>query len=111
MKEDELRANAVCSICKNKIGQAMLPSFWTLDVERHMLNLDALERQQGLTMMLGGHAGLAGALGPNEDMTRSVLKKHLSVCERCASKLFSTDDQISTAIFAEDEVSSKDESK
>jgi hypothetical protein len=34
MKEEELRRNAVCSCCGKKIGNAGIPSFWTVSVDR-----------------------------------------------------------------------------
>lgn len=86
MKESELRAAAKCAVCHNKIGASRVPMFWRLRIERHMLNLGALERQQGLGMMLG-HGGLAMAMGPDEDMTEPLLGPiEVTVCEDCALK-------------------------
>ncbi len=89
MREDELRKYAVCSICGKKLGESNrehnhLPLFWTVEIERHMLDIEALQRQTGLAMMLGGHGGLARIMGPDEEMTKSVSKHKVSVCEHCA---------------------------
>jgi len=87
MREDELRKYAECSVCKKKIGHAGLPIFWTIRIERHGLDRAALERQQGLTMMLGGEAALARAMGPDEEMTTLLMDPVVaSVCEPCSLK-------------------------
>lgn len=87
MKEDQLREHAKCDLCGKGIGASGLPMFWTVRIERHGLKLGALQRQQGLTMMLGGHAGLARVLGPDEDMTTPLMDPvELTVCESCGTE-------------------------
>jgi hypothetical protein len=86
MKEEELREHAKCNVCGKGIGASGLPMFWTVRVERHGLKADAIQRQTGLTMMLGGHAGLARVMGPDEEMTTPLMDPvELTVCETCAS--------------------------
>jgi len=85
VKELELRQHATCSLCSKPIGHTGLPMFWVVTVQRHGLNCDALMRQQGLTMQLGGNAALAGVMGPNEDMTTPLMDPaKVTVCETCA---------------------------
>lgn len=84
MKESELRKHAVCSLCNQKIGHTGLPMFWRVKIERFALNAEALKRQQGLAMMLGGNAAIAGAMGPDEDMATLFDEVTLTVCETCA---------------------------
>jgi len=85
MKESELRKHTTCSICGQKILAAGVSLFWRVTVERFGLELQALNRLQGLAMMLGGHAGLASVMGPDEDLARPVMDRlTLTVCERCA---------------------------
>ena len=86
MKEDELRKVAKCNVCGKPIGHTGLPLFWRVRLERYGLKLDALQRQQGLTMMLGGHASLASVMGPDEDMTKTMSSVEITVCEICAMK-------------------------
>ena len=87
MKEKDLRKYATCSMCGNKIGATRVPIFWRVKIERHGVKLDAVERQQGLTMMLGGHAGLAMVMGSDEEMTMPLIENHvLSICENCATQ-------------------------
>jgi len=86
MREKELRESAICNICDNKIMACGMPLFWKMKIERHGIKADAVQRQQGLTMILGGHAPLAAAMGPDEEMTEILLKKNITVCEDCASK-------------------------
>jgi len=83
MKEKELRKHATCSLCGKKIGRTGLPMFWTVTAKRWDLDMDAIRRQQGLAMMLG-HAGLAQAMGPDEDMAKMIYKAEITVCEDCA---------------------------
>ena len=85
MREDELRKHAICSICGKKIGHTGLPIFWTVRIERHGVDLAAVGRQGGLTAFLGGRADLARIMGPNEEMTVSLMDPvELTLCEECA---------------------------
>lgn len=47
MKERELRAHAVCSLCRKKIGDSGMPLFYRLTVERFGVKVDAARRQAG----------------------------------------------------------------
>ena len=85
MKEMELRKHAICSLCSNKIMATGIPLFWRVTVERFGVKIDAVQRQQGLTMMLGGSAMLANVMGADEEMTMSMMEPiTLTVCESCA---------------------------
>lgn len=85
MKERELRQHATCSSCGRKLGETGLPLFWTLSVRRYGLNLPAIKRQAGLAMVLGGHASIAAAMGPDEDMADPLTEViTLTMCEECA---------------------------
>jgi len=85
MKENELRKHAQCSICKKGIGHTGLPLFWTVKIERIGIKMDAVRRQDGLAMMLGGNSILAQAMGADEDMTQTMESVELTVCETCAA--------------------------
>lgn len=95
MKEKELREVAICAMCENKIGHTGLPLFWRVRIRRYGLKTDAIKRQQGLTMMLDGHALLAQVMGPDEDMAEKILETEITVCEKCAM------DQTCVAALAE----------
>lgn len=83
MKEAELRQHATCSLCHKKIGHTGLPLFWRVTVERFGVDLMAVQRQQGLGLMIG--APLAAIMGPDETMAEPVMEaKVLTVCETCA---------------------------
>lgn len=87
MKERELRQHATCSLCRQKIGHTGLPLFWTVKIEHFGIDAAAVQRQQGLAMMLGGNGALALAMGPDEEMTMPMMDPlTLTVCERCASE-------------------------
>lgn len=86
MKERELRDHAICSMCKQKIGASGMPLFYRLTVERFGVKLDAVRRQAGLEMMLGGHVLIAQAMGANEEMTMPMMDPLvLVVCETCST--------------------------
>jgi len=85
MKERELRLHATCSLCKEKIGHAGVPLFWTVRIERHAIDMQAMQRQTGLAMMFGGNGALAAAMGPDEEMTTPAQEPvTLTVCNLCA---------------------------
>ena len=84
MKEKELRECSTCAICGKKIGACGLPVFHRVRIETHVVDLAAVQRQQGLAMMLGGNGMLAGVMGPDEEMTKQPFKPdELTVCGAC----------------------------
>lgn len=86
MKEDELRKYATCGLCQRKIGHASFPTFYRVTLERFIIDPCAIQRQQGLTMMLGGSARLASVMGQDEDMAVPVMdKESFTVCEDCST--------------------------
>jgi hypothetical protein len=88
MKEAELRAAAICAHCKKKIGEARVPLFYRVTINRHMLDLPALQRQNGLAMMLGGNGRLASVMGPDEEMTENLMNHAhaITICENCSTE-------------------------
>lgn len=87
MKEKELRAYSTCSMCKKKLGQTSLPIFYRVTIERFGLDAGAIQRQQGLGMLLGGNGFLAMHMGADEDMAIPLMDKlTLVVCEDCSMK-------------------------
>lgn len=87
MKEKELRRFATCGICGQKIlAGGGLPLFYRVTIERFGIDLKAVSRQQGLTMLLGGSAAIAAAMGPDEEMTQTLMEPaSFAVCERCST--------------------------
>lgn len=86
MREQELRAHATCSLCRQKIGASGIPLFYRVTVERFGVKLDAVRRQVGLEMMLGGSVRIAQAMGPDEEMTLPMMDPLvLVVCEPCST--------------------------
>ena len=85
MKERELRQHTQCDLCHRKLGQTEIPLFWMVTVERYGLDLKAIERQQGMAMMMGGNATLAMHMGPDENLAQQLMEAtKLTVCETCA---------------------------
>jgi len=84
MREQELRKASTCCVCGKKIGQAKLPFFWRVTIERHGLDLGPINRQQGLAMLLGGNAMLAQVMGQDEEMTVPLMDPvTVTVCDIC----------------------------
>lgn len=84
MKEAELRKHSNCSLCKQPILSGGLPLFYRVTVERFGVDLTAVRRQSGLAAMIG-HAGIAAAMGPDEDMAKPIMEPVvLTVCEPCS---------------------------
>lgn len=82
MKERELREAATCAVCGDKIGKGGV-HFYRVKVDMHVLNLPALQRQQGLAMMMNGNGMLASVMGPDEDMTEVTQSAEFTVCGEC----------------------------
>ncbi len=85
MKEKELRELSECGLCKQKIGAGMgiIPTFAKITVEKYILNMPALQRQQGLGMMIS--PGLATVMGADEDLAKKIESVTFSVCPECMS--------------------------
>lgn len=84
MKEKELREHQECNLCNQKIGHTGVPLFYTATIKTYGLKMDALQRQQGLAMMLGGHGELAMVMGANEDVAEQVGDSiKLTICATC----------------------------
>ena len=87
LKESELRKHATCALCRRKIGQTGLPLFYLVSIERHGVDMAAVNRQSGLEQMLGNCASIAQAIGPNEDMTAMLMDRGtITICEPCSHK-------------------------
>lgn len=86
MKEKELRQHAVCSKCGRKIGHTGVPLFWTVEVRRHGIKLDAVKRQSGFAMMMGSPE-LARVMGPDEEMTEELYSANMTLCENCGMEI------------------------
>lgn len=100
MKEKQLREHTTCSICKEKIGASGMPAFWTFKIEHHGLKVDAIQRQDGLTAMLGGHAMLAQVMGVDAEMTSPIGDPVvLTVCETCVINGTATLDDLTALVF------------
>lgn len=85
MNEEELRKRAVCAHCDQKIGSTGIPLFYTVTIARHGIDVAAVRAQAGLEMMLG-NVRLAQVMGPNADMTHTIMEPAtITICERCST--------------------------
>lgn len=85
MKAKELREAAICAHCKRPFGHTQYPLFWRITIERLGVDMPAIQRQDGLAMVLGGNAALADVMGPDEDLTRPMQEPvTITLCQQCA---------------------------
>ena len=86
MKENEIREAAKCIGCEKGFMHTGLPTFWRVTIKRYGVDMKAVKRQQGLTMMLDGHAPLARVMGPNETLAEPIMETvEITLCEFCAA--------------------------
>lgn len=71
-----------CAICGKGVAQGG-PVFVRMQIDRLILDINAINRQVGLEMMLGGSAFLAHAMGPDEDMAKVLEETTVLICGRC----------------------------
>ena len=86
MNEKELRKHTDCDICGEKVGKSLM--FGVIKSECYALDMSALQRQQGLTMMLGGSAQLARVMSADEDMAQKLAEQEFTVCLDCFTNKF-----------------------
>lgn len=73
-----------CVMCGQGLMHDRQMTFYQLDLAYMLCNLPAIQRQAGLEMMLGGHAKLANAMGPNADLALIVSRGQALVCLACS---------------------------
>jgi len=74
-----------CALCAQGVMHTGIPLFYRVSIQRFGVQLDAVRRQAGLEIMLGGNAQLANVMGPDEDMATPIGEAvELLVCETCA---------------------------
>lgn len=75
-----------CLRCGKGVMHTGAPLFYRVTIERMGIDIRAVERQHGLEMMLHGHAGIANAMGPNDDMGVPIGDAARGLlCETCAN--------------------------
>lgn len=83
MKRDELKK---CVVCGEGVMHNNQLTFYRLRTQYMFVNVGAVQRQSGLEMMFGGHAGIAQAVGPDEDLADVVSETDVLVCLDCAMR-------------------------
>lgn len=74
-----------CSICGKGVLHTGIPLFFRVTIERMGASRNAIMRQHGLEMMMGGNALLANIMGPDEDMAQVIdTVQNALVCHGCA---------------------------
>jgi hypothetical protein len=57
--------------------------FYRVRVEQFILDIAAIQRQQGLEMAMGGAAPLASIMGPDEDLATGMGEHTALICGEC----------------------------
>lgn len=74
-----------CCRCGKGVMHTGLPLFFRITIERMGVDAKAVQRQHGLEQLLGGHAGIAHAMGPDEDMGLPIGEPQRGlICHACA---------------------------
>lgn len=68
-----------CALCGNPIA----PIFYRVTAEQLMINASAANEMLGLTQMFGGALELAEVMGSQPDVTLSLQKNSILVCQDC----------------------------
>ena len=82
MKEEELRKHCTCRICKEKIGQKVIPCLWKIHAERHVIDGRAIKAHAGLEAIVGSPM-IASVMSPNQDMTQCMSSMDVMICDEC----------------------------
>ena len=74
-----------CCNCDKGMAHNGAVVFYRIKVETFGLDLGAISRRHGFEQMLGAAAGLAGVLGPDEDIAKEVCAEETRfLCLECA---------------------------
>lgn len=84
VRERELRDWVECCFCGKPFGETGLPIFHRIAIATYGVDLQAVQRQTGLTSFLGGNAAIALAMGPDEPMAERLGDVDvLTLCAAC----------------------------
>lgn len=79
IQEDEFTRCIAC-------GEGLAPEglvFYRVTLEQHLVDVGALQRRQGLAMMMGGNHALARVFSPDSQFSKQVWEHKALVCQRC----------------------------
>ena len=81
MKKSEIKK---CGFCKKGVMHNQDLTFYRVTASRSIINVGAIQRQNGLEMFMG-NAAIASVMGPDEDMAEEITKfEDVFICESCA---------------------------
>jgi hypothetical protein len=74
-----------CPMCGKGLMHNGLPLAWKITMHRLGIDVNAVRREQGLEMLMGGSVALARAFSPNSEFGLEIEKPiTVMVCEPCA---------------------------
>lgn len=82
MKRRDIKS---CSGCGRSVAHSNGIEFYTLEIDRHLLNYDGIREIHGLETMLGQASPLADVLGTDTDIAEPFPDSRLSIwlCGEC----------------------------
>ena len=82
LKRDELKH---CALCNRGVMHDNNISFYRITIQQFLIDVRAVQQQAGLELMMGGHAAIAHALGPDANLAKAPCpaQSHL-ICQECA---------------------------
>lgn len=76
-----------CASCGLGVMHAGLPLFYRVTIQRYGIDHNAVMRQHGLELMLGGNAMLANVMGVDADIAKPITDLHdILICEICSTQ-------------------------
>lgn len=72
-----------CLLCGKGMMHAGSITFFRLTIERQVIDTRAVQRAQGMELMLGDPR-LANVMGPNEDLAKQLDTNTVLICEPCS---------------------------
>lgn len=86
MNREELVAAATCAECGKKFGAGGAPVFYRCKLTQYVVNIDAVRRQDTLSVVLGS-AQLAELMCADDGLATAASTKEFTVCAACAHVL------------------------
>lgn len=75
-----------CARCKKGLGHSNNIEFYRLKMDRHMVDINAVQHIYGMEQMLGGGndaAAIAAVMSPDIYISKIIQEKELTICARC----------------------------
>lgn len=72
-----------CIGCDKGVMHAGSIVFARVSIERFVVDIAEVRKAHGLELLMGGHAALANAMGPDADLAKRFSKDDVLLCDDC----------------------------